>query len=1066
MKFPTSHTIAALVATTLFGSTPARAQEASPAPATTTGSASQPAAREDEELVILNEFRVDARQDEGYLASNATSGTRLSMPVKELPMHLEVITRDFIEDIGAVNFKEALEYSAGVVLDEVQGSNNFLFSPSGTGQSNGTLRPDGTAVNIRGYNTRFVLRNGFRVDYVTDVVNVGRQELVRGPQSLLYGVSALGGIINVDPRYPLSDRRSTLRIGYGNEDFRRAEAYTTDRLVGSGKNYANYGLGVVYQKSSDYTEFNDRTVKLITPSIDWQINERVSLFVDAEAGNLRSEGTGFQDVNDAAPGAIRNEYGLAVNNQNVYGETMQVGRDTYVMGDEFRWSGPDTYQDQDYLNLTAQLNVKVTDNLSVLFGWNYQDIDQTQLSLDSQSTSLVSSATRPTTPGIWTDAGVNPLNTTQHLWKTVQYQWGRPDQAKETTQYRAEVNYTFDLLGAKHGLLGGWQKVDLWQMQESTAQVTRADGTDGNRSFSGYADLSRIRYQDELVRPFRDQQFEEFQDGYYLVYNGRFWKERINVIAGYRRDEYLVRDLYWTYGKADTTLPDSNVPNWRRPENYDDISGYDANNNPIFNNPGANAGSSATSTPGSVPKVDGYRFGGKTQTEDSPSLGVSFALSENLNVFAMTGTGVFPNSGQRDGLGNAFEAERTQGIDIGLKADLWKNDKGRPRVSLQVGAYKIERENAIYNVFWAPQPRSNNRDRARTGGVPAGGRQASGTGPNAYSVYSSGWQDFETDLPVTYLLPLSYVPEADRTHPRVAGAPQLNGYVLVDYASLGTPTDDPLRRAMDAAANDPSNLTALQTASTGSGATGLYANNGYALNRNSDVAYDDMSRGVDVSTILNISRNYTATFTYSYTHQEVTGGFNFVDQPASTEYDSWWNYMGAALEDRAANPDESSYSIASAVAGARTIDVPEHQVATWNKYTFTEGKLKGLDLGLGITWKNERQAQVAIDNGLRTNASRENTRTKPYYPADTKVNAAIGYRFNLGETSWRVQLNLNNVLSDNEDVAYDESILYINPTTGTTVPSTTPGAQQITVPERARIVYKPFTYRLTATMSF
>ena len=50
---------------------------------------------------------------------------------------------------------------------------------------------------IRGFNTRSFLRSGFRQDTVTDVVNVDRQEIARGPQSLLYGIAALGGSLEI-----------------------------------------------------------------------------------------------------------------------------------------------------------------------------------------------------------------------------------------------------------------------------------------------------------------------------------------------------------------------------------------------------------------------------------------------------------------------------------------------------------------------------------------------------------------------------------------------------------------------------------------------------------------------------------------------------------------------------------------------------------------------------------------------------------------------------------------------------------------------------------------------------
>ncbi|HRE04016.1 MAG TPA: TonB-dependent receptor plug domain-containing protein [Opitutaceae bacterium] len=1009
---------------------------------TTAPAAAAPATLKPDDTVVLSEFRVDTSKDRGYLAANATSGTRLNTPIKELPMQLEVITRDFIDDIGAVDFKEALAYSSGVIQDTVQSSNNFLFSPSGTGQV-GALRQDGTALNIRGYNTRFLLRNGFRMDIVADTVNVGRQELVRGPQALLYGVSALAGIVNVDPRFPRGTASHQVRVSFGNEDFYRAEAYTTGPLYAGEKLRVNYGAGAVYNNQSDYTDFNDRSRFLVTPAFDIQLGRQTNLFVDLEAGRFETTGNGFQDLSDSNPSGIRNELGVAVNNVNTYGETIQVARDVFRRGKEFRWSGDDTYNNADYFNATVQLTQKVGDRLQILAGVNYNYTDTEQRTIDSQGTQLAAQTAMPTTAGRWVDTGVNPLNATQRLWKSINYQWAMPTVEKDIFQTRLDATYNFTVFGSRHDILVGRQDVQVTQTALGTAQVLGQGGIATNRSYKAFNDLSYISYEGEQVRPFRDTKFWEWNTGHYAVYQARFWNERINAIGGYRWDRYMVRQLDYTYVKTDTTQPDSNVGNWARPATYD---------------------ASANSAPGAVPVIEGYRFGGKVQKEGSPTYGVSFKVNDAINVFGLSGRGIFPNTGQRDGAGNPFLAEKTKGVDLGIKADLWKDSRGTPRVSLQAGVYRTERENGIYNLFWAPQPRSNNRARVRAG-VPAGGYTATGTGPGAYGVYSSGFQDFETSRPVTYLLPVSYVAPADLNNPRVTGAPQQAGFILVDYASLGAAATDPLRRALDAAASDAANRTALQTGAVGSGATGLYANNGYAFNRNSDVSYDDKSEGFDISIILNPFANYTATLGYSYIKQEVTGGFQVVDQTNSTEYDSWWNYMGVPLETRRNNKDESSYDFSGSAAGVRTIDAPTYSFNLWNRYEFTSGRLKGLDVGLGFQWRNERQSEVILTNAAATRTG-DNQRFKPPYPTDLKVNGALGYRTRIADHPVRFQFNVYNLMDDQKDEAFGSSLLYINPATGATVTSTTAGAQQVTVPERAVIRYNPISFRLSATVSF
>ncbi|MEO7598883.1 MAG: hypothetical protein ABIV50_08120, partial [Opitutus sp.] len=68
----------------------------------------------DAEPVRLSEFRVDASKDRGYVATNSISGTRLNTAIKDLPIPIEVITSEFIRDIGATDLKEALAFSSGI----------------------------------------------------------------------------------------------------------------------------------------------------------------------------------------------------------------------------------------------------------------------------------------------------------------------------------------------------------------------------------------------------------------------------------------------------------------------------------------------------------------------------------------------------------------------------------------------------------------------------------------------------------------------------------------------------------------------------------------------------------------------------------------------------------------------------------------------------------------------------------------------------------------------------------------------------------------------------------------
>lgn len=183
-------------------------------------SGSLPAQKEDvEEIYNLSPFNVDASQDDRYRSTNSTSGTSLDTRIMDLPMAIEVVNAAFIEDIGATDLDEALAYSSGVFLndqsDEIKithanRDHSEDLSPSSVGGVNGLFD---NAIILRGFNVPFQNRDGFRLgglipQYGTimggiiDTSNVERMEVVRGPNSLLYGIGALSGMVNVIPKRP------------------------------------------------------------------------------------------------------------------------------------------------------------------------------------------------------------------------------------------------------------------------------------------------------------------------------------------------------------------------------------------------------------------------------------------------------------------------------------------------------------------------------------------------------------------------------------------------------------------------------------------------------------------------------------------------------------------------------------------------------------------------------------------------------------------------------------------------------------------------------------------------
>src|ERR1700722_11389069 len=68
-------------------------------------------ANDSDETVQLPQFSVAEAQDQGYLASDSVTGSRLNTPRRDIPFTVDAFTQQFIEDIGATDLTDIVAYS-------------------------------------------------------------------------------------------------------------------------------------------------------------------------------------------------------------------------------------------------------------------------------------------------------------------------------------------------------------------------------------------------------------------------------------------------------------------------------------------------------------------------------------------------------------------------------------------------------------------------------------------------------------------------------------------------------------------------------------------------------------------------------------------------------------------------------------------------------------------------------------------------------------------------------------------------------------------------------------------
>jgi outer membrane receptor protein involved in Fe transport len=184
-----------------------------------------------EEAITLSPFTVTTEKETGYAAANTLAGTRLNTPVKDLGAAISIYTKDFLDDIGATNANEFLVYATGMEAAGPGGNFSGAAGNIGADQVVGDaprVNPQG-ATRTRGLSSPTFARGLYATDIASDSYNTETATVIRGPNSILFGVGSPAGVVDTTLLRPNLNRdRSKVetRVGdnsslRGNVDFNR-----------------------------------------------------------------------------------------------------------------------------------------------------------------------------------------------------------------------------------------------------------------------------------------------------------------------------------------------------------------------------------------------------------------------------------------------------------------------------------------------------------------------------------------------------------------------------------------------------------------------------------------------------------------------------------------------------------------------------------------------------------------------------------------------------------------------------------------------------------------------------
>ena len=185
------------------------------------------------------------RVQRGYTALNSTSALRTDTPLRDTPRAVTVVTRRLIDDQSMQSMADVVRYVPGVSMASGEGHRD---AP--------TLRGNATTADF------FV--DGVRDDaqYLRDLYNVDRVEVLKGADAMVFGRGGGGGVINRVTRRADWQPVHTLTLEGGSFDHERAMA----DLGGGFGSRAAARLATMYERSGGFRDAASLTRWGINPT--------------------------------------------------------------------------------------------------------------------------------------------------------------------------------------------------------------------------------------------------------------------------------------------------------------------------------------------------------------------------------------------------------------------------------------------------------------------------------------------------------------------------------------------------------------------------------------------------------------------------------------------------------------------------------------------------------------------------------------------------------------------------------------------------------------------------------
>ena len=209
-----------------------------------------------DEAIKLSEFNVSADRASGYRAQSAITATGFGANIIDIPVVINVLTGEFVQDVGGSLQSEVLRYVPGVITNP-----NYE-----------------SYINIRGFSGLQSYRNGQYRRQLYSTWGMDRIEVIKGSSSIFFGLVRPGGVVNYITKKPeFKTQGGDARLSFGSWDFKKVEVnynYGGESLAG------RIGLGGI--DSGGWRNDDFKNEHYVGGAMAWKVFKDGLLSVDLE----------------------------------------------------------------------------------------------------------------------------------------------------------------------------------------------------------------------------------------------------------------------------------------------------------------------------------------------------------------------------------------------------------------------------------------------------------------------------------------------------------------------------------------------------------------------------------------------------------------------------------------------------------------------------------------------------------------------------------------------------------------------------------------------------------------